>query len=78
MSPSMEKKKIQALTGKLEALNKFISRYLDRLLPFFKALKGTSSGGWGLECDKAFRAINEFLASSLTLSQSIEGEELYL
>ena len=30
------------------------------------------------ECDKAFHAIKEYLASPLTLSQLIDGEELYL
>ena len=34
--------------------------------------------GWGPECDKAFHAIKEYLACPLTLSQPIEGEELYL
>ena len=38
------KKKIQALIGKLVALNRFISRYSDRLWPFFTALKGASLG----------------------------------
>ena len=31
-----------------------------------------------MECDKAFYAIKEYLASPLTLSQVVEGDELYL
>ena len=34
--------------------------------------------GWGLKCDDAFWAIKEYTASPLSLSQPVEGEELYL
>ena len=78
MQPPITKKQIQALTGKLAALNKSISRYLDFLRLFFTALKGVSSKGWGPICDKAFHAIKEYLPSPLTLSQPVEDEELYL
>ena len=44
MRPPKNGKQIQALIGKLVALNMFISRYSYRLRPFFKALKGASSG----------------------------------
>ena len=54
MQPPITNKHIHAFTGKLAALSKFISRYLDRLRLFFAALKGASSKGWGPECDKAF------------------------
>ena len=40
MQPPIIKKQIQILMGKLTALNRFISRYSDRLRPFFIALKG--------------------------------------
>ena len=60
------------------ALNRFISRYSNRLRPFFKALKGADVKGWGPECAKAFRAIKECIASPLSLSQLVDGEELYL
>ena len=40
-------------------------------------LKGASSKGWGL-CDNAFYFIKEYIASPLSLSQPIDGEELYL
>ena len=59
MQPLITKKQIQALIGKLPALNRFIFRYSDRLRPFFIALKGVSSEGWAPECDKAFHAIKE-------------------
>ena len=59
-------------------LNRFIFKYSDRLRPFFATLKGAPSKGWGLECDKAFHAIKEYVASPLSLSQPINGEDLYL
>ena len=68
MEPPKINKKIQAIIGKLATLNMFISRYSDHLQLFFKALKGASSRGWGLECDKAFHDIKDYLTSPLTLS----------
>ena len=41
-------------------------------------LKGASAKGWGPECDRAFHSIKEYIASPLSLSQSVDGEELYL
>ena len=75
MQPSMANKEKQSLIGRLVRL---ISLYSDRLQPFFIALKGADAKGWGLECDDAFWAIKEYIASPLSLSQLVEGEELYL
>ena len=47
-------KEIQSLTSRLAELNRFISRYSDRLRPFFATLKGEDSKGWGPECDETF------------------------
>ena len=69
---------MQSLTSRLVVLNRFISRYSDRLHPFFKALKGADTKEWRAECDDAFRAIKEYIASPLSLSQPVDGEELYL
>ena len=78
MEPSTTKKQIQTLIGKLTALNRFISRYSDHLQTFFTILKGASSKGWGLEYDNAFHSIKDYIASPLSLSQPVDGEELYL
>ena len=78
MQPPITKKQIQTLTEKLEALNIFVSRYSDCFWPFFKVLKGASSKGWGLEYDRAFHFVKEYIASPLSLSQSVDGEELFL
>ena len=34
--------------------------------------------GWGPECDKAFHSIKDYVNSPLSLSQLVDGEELYL
>ena len=41
-------------------------------------MKRASTKGWRPECDKAFHSIKEYIASPLSLSQSVDGEELYL
>jgi hypothetical protein len=43
------KKEVQRLTGRIEALNRFISKSAERSLPFFKALSGGDKLVWGLE-----------------------------
>ena len=78
MQSLITKKQIQTITGKLTALNRFIYKCLDRLRPFFATLKGAHLKGLGPECDKAFHAIKEYVASPLSLSQPINGEDLYL
>ena len=78
MQPPTTKKEIRSLIGRLEALNKFISRNSNRLQPFFKALKGAYIKGWGPEYKEAFQAIKEYIASPMSLSQPIEWDELYL
>ena len=51
------KKGIQQLTGRLAALGRFISRFMDRLKPFFTTLRGANRGEWNEECDRSFIAI---------------------
>ena len=68
MQPSTTRKEIQALIGRLAALNRFISRYSDRLRPFFKALKGADVKCQGHECTESLRAIKEYITSPLSLS----------
>jgi hypothetical protein len=40
MGEPQTKKDIQRLTGRIAALNRFISKSAERSLPFFKALRG--------------------------------------
>ena len=45
-------KEVQKLTGRIAALNRFVSKATDKYLPFFKTLKQTFT--WTEECEKAF------------------------
>jgi hypothetical protein len=48
------KKEVQKLTGRIAALNRFISKSVEHSLPFFKALRSTDNLEWGPEQLKAF------------------------
>jgi hypothetical protein len=54
-------KDIQKLNGRVAALNRFISRFAEWSLPFFKALKGKGTIEWGLEQSKAFAERKEYI-----------------
>ena len=48
---STTRKGVQQLTGQLAALERFISRSIDRLKPFFMTLKGAKRIGLNKEYD---------------------------
>ena len=49
------KKEIQKLTGRIAALNRFISKLVERSLPFFKALRGGDKVEWGPDQSEAIQ-----------------------
>ncbi|MGV7343517.1 hypothetical protein PJI17_32990, partial [Mycobacterium kansasii] len=61
MEPPKTIKDIQRLTGRVAALNRFISRATDKCLPFFKQLKGQQSLEWTSECEAAFQQLKSYL-----------------
>jgi ribonuclease HI len=69
-------KQLQQLTGRLAALNRFISRSTDKCLPFFKILRKAFE--WTEECEEAFSNLKAYLTSPPLLSRTIPGEVLYL
>ena len=69
-------KEVQKLTGRIVALNRFISRAVDKCLPFFKTLK--QAFAWTDECEAAFQDLKRYLSNLPLLSPSKEGENLYL
>ena len=69
-------KEVQSLNGKVATLNRFMSRAMDKCLPFFCTLK--KSFEWMVECQQAFEDLKAYLSSSLLLSPSKLGEELFL
>ena len=52
MEPPRNIKEVQSLTGRVAALNRFVSKAIDKCLPFFKVLK--KSFKWTDKCQKAF------------------------
>ena len=74
-SPSTVKE-VQKLTGRIAALNRFVSRVTDKCLPFFKTLK--QAFAWTDECEVVFQELKRYLSSPPLLSPSKEGEDLYL
>ena len=76
MSPPTTVKEVQSLTGKTATLNKFVFRYTDKCLPFFKILRKAFQ--WTEECQRAFEELKVYLSFPPLLSPSKTGEELYL
>nr|POF16974.1 retrovirus-related pol polyprotein from transposon 17.6 [Quercus suber] len=69
-------KEVQKLTGRIIVLNRFVSRAMNKCLPFFKTLK--QAFAWADECEAAFQEFKRYLSNPPLLSPSKEGENLYL
>ena len=62
------KKEVQKLTGRIAALNRFISKSVECSLPFFRALRGGDKVEWGPEQSKAFQQLKSYMASKLLVT----------
>ncbi|XP_074356818.1 uncharacterized protein LOC141696593 [Apium graveolens] len=72
-------KQVQSLTGRIAALNRFVSKSSDRCKEFFKAIKLAGKDFiWTSECEEAFKRIKEQLGHPPMLSKPLEGENLIL
>ncbi|CAA0820464.1 Unknown protein, partial [Striga hermonthica] len=78
LTPPASVKGVQALTGRLAALNRFISKSTDRCKPFFEAIKKGKRFEWTDECQKALDNIKETLISPPTLQKPKPEEMLFL
>jgi hypothetical protein len=76
MTPLRTVKEVQSLTGRVAALNRFVSRATDKCLPFFKTLRKAFT--WTDECQKSFEELKMYLTSPPLLSPSQQGETLSL
>ena len=77
LAPS-SKKGIQQLTGRLAALGRFISQFMDRLKPLFTILRGANRAEWNDKCERAFVAIKQYLTEPSILVSPEVGDTLYL
>ncbi|KAI3446714.1 hypothetical protein Pfo_003379 [Paulownia fortunei] len=78
MPPPRHIKHVQQLTGRLAALNRFISRSADKGLPFFKVLREGKNFEWTEECQHAFDDLKKYLVSPPLLTKPEVGETLFL
>ena len=69
-------KDIQRLTGRIDALSRFVSRASDRCRPFFQVLKKAFQ--WDAHYQEAFTALKTYLSSPPILVSPSEGELLTL
>jgi hypothetical protein len=71
-------KDVQKLTGCMAALNRFISRFEERGLPFFKLLKRQDKFHWTEEAERALQDLKHHLQSPPVLTAPLPGEDLLL
>ena len=69
-------KEVQSLAGRVAALNRLVSKAIDKCLPFFKVLRKAFE--WIDEGQQTFEELKEYLTTAPLLSLSKPGEELYL
>ena len=68
MAPPRNIKEVQRLTGRMVALNRFLSKSAVRGSPFFKALRRGPQFEWTSECQKAFDELKAHIAKLSTLT----------
>jgi hypothetical protein len=78
MRPPARIKDVQKLTGSLAALSHFISRLVERALPFFKLLRKSDPFSWTEEAERAFQELKQHFVSLPILVALEPGEPLYL
>jgi hypothetical protein len=78
MRPPARIKDVQKLTGCLAALSQFISRLVERALPFFKLLHKSGPFVWTDEAEEAFQELKRYLTSPLVMVAPGPGEPLLL
>jgi hypothetical protein len=78
MKPPSNVRQVQKLAGGIAALNRFLSKAIERGLPFFKTLQGAGKFNWTPECQSAFDKLKRYLQSPLALVSPTRGSELWL
>ena len=78
MQPPRRLKDMQRLAGCMAALGRFISKFGDKALPFFKIMKRTGPFKWTSEAATAFEDLKRYLASPPILIDPRPREPLRL
>ncbi|XP_013632797.1 PREDICTED: uncharacterized protein LOC106338339 [Brassica oleracea var. oleracea] len=71
-------REVQRLTGRIAALNRFISRSTDNCLPFYELLRGNKRFVWDKKCEEAFEQLKQYLTIPPVLSKLEGGDTLSL
>ena len=77
LQPPRNPKEVQKLTGMTAALNRFISRLVDRCRPFFQLLNKWKRFEWIEECIVAFQQLKEYLSRPPIMSRPEMDEVLF-
>ena len=76
MEPLKNVKDVRSLTGRVATFNRFVSKVINKCLPFFRVLRKAFE--WTDECQQAFEDLKTYLTSTPLLSLTKPGEKLYL
>jgi ribonuclease HI len=68
MTPLQSARDIQRLTGRLAALNRFISKSVERSLPFLKTLRDAKDFTWEPEQAAAFASLKQYISELAILT----------
>ncbi|KAK0604330.1 hypothetical protein LWI29_014567 [Acer saccharum] len=71
-------KDVQKLTGRVAALNRFISKSFEKCLPFFNILRKNKAFEWNDDCEKALQELKNYLKSPPLLSKPKDNETLFI
>jgi hypothetical protein len=71
-------KEVQRLIGRIVALNRFMAKFAERSLPFFKVLRGSDTFKWWLEQQEAFDALKDYIQNLPTLASPQPSRPLIL
>ena len=70
-------KEVQKLTAMIAALNRFISRSVDKCRPFYLLINKWKGFEWSEECTVAFQQLKEYLSRPPIMSSPVADEVLY-
>jgi hypothetical protein len=71
-------KEVQRLTGRITALNRFMSKLVEQSLPFFIVLRGSRTFKWRSEQQEAFNALKDCIQKLLMLASPHLDQPLIL
>ena len=77
MSSPRNLHEVQQLTRQVGALYKFVSKSVDKCLPFFKILRKKQTFQWNEESKTTFQQLKDYLGSPPLLTVLVTNEELF-